>query len=125
MANGNGRGCKRSRAWHRARWREHVEACAASGLSGAAYCRRHGLHRKSFYRWRRIFSQPAEEARSGCVPDGDAGRPLFAEVRLPDTGSTGIEVCVAGGRLVRVAPGFDAATLCRVVSALEGMGASC
>lgn len=50
--------------------------------------------------------------------------PLFAEVRVSQTQTpaalSGVEVCLAGGRVVRLAPGFDAPTLCRVVSALEG-----
>lgn len=120
------RRCKRSRAWNRARWREHVAACAQSGLTGAAYCREHGLNPKCFYRWRRIFSEPAEHAHDGldaaCV---DEAPPLFTEVRVEagfvGAPSGGVEVVVAGDRRVRVTPGFDAPTLAAVVRVLEGL----
>ena len=32
-------------------WSRHVVAAAGSGLSKAAYCRRHSINRKTFYRW--------------------------------------------------------------------------
>jgi transposase-like protein len=34
-------------------WAQHVAACAASGLSRAAYCRRHDLSYWTFNDWRR------------------------------------------------------------------------
>ncbi len=34
-------------------WRKHLEAWGQSGLTQVAYCERHGLSEKSFYRWRR------------------------------------------------------------------------
>lgn len=33
-------------------WRARVAQQAASGLSAAAFCARHGLHAASFYQWR-------------------------------------------------------------------------
>lgn len=36
-------------------WAQHVAAAAASGLSGAAYCRQHGLNDKTFQRWARLL----------------------------------------------------------------------
>jgi len=36
-------------------WAQHVAAAAASGLSGAAYCRQHGLSAKTFGRWVRLL----------------------------------------------------------------------
>lgn len=110
-------------ARNRARWGRHVAAQPGSGLSAAAYCRRHGLNPKSFYRWRRILAEGARDSAGPGVPD-DAARPLFAEVRVSQAppASPGVEVLLAGGRVIRVTPGFDAPTLCRVVSALEGNG---
>ena len=120
MASENGRACKRSRAWHRARWQEHVEAWAESGVSGVEYCRRHGLHSKSLYRWRRVFSQrPATGGGTAPV------RPLFAELEVEPLVSGawggGVEVVLAGERRLRVARGFDASTLAEVVRVLEGL----
>jgi hypothetical protein len=56
-------------AKHRGRlqWSNHVEAAARSGLSKAAYCRRHGLVYKTFLRWealldRAAFGAPSEQS---------------------------------------------------------------
>lgn len=44
-------------------WSRHVAAAAGSGLSKAAYCRRHSLNRKTFYRWAaRVPANLAEPA---------------------------------------------------------------
>jgi len=118
-----------ARARNRARWRAHVAAQADSELSAAAYCRAHGLNPKSFSRWKQILLASGEvsapvstqgDARSNGVKRGAV--PVFAEVRISQAqpASSGVEVCLPGGRVVRLAPGFDAPTLCRVVSALEG-----
>ena len=34
-------------------WRERIGKWRTSGLSGSKFCARHGLYRKSFYRWRK------------------------------------------------------------------------
>lgn len=113
------------RARNRARWRTHLSAQADSGLSVAAYCRQHGLNPKCFSRWRRIFSEGAAATDATGTPGGQAVQPLFAQVHVLGAAqaSSGVEVRLACGRAVRVAPGFDARTLCRVVAALEGSGA--
>lgn len=36
-------------------WARHVAAAAASGLSGAAYCRQQGINGKTFQRWVRLL----------------------------------------------------------------------
>lgn len=59
----------------------------------------------------------AQRARALATP---ARPPRFVEVDVrgaPDT--SGFEVEVAGGRVVRVRPGFDAAELRRLLRALE------
>lgn len=111
-----------ARGRNRARWRAHLKRWAESGLSGAAYCGRHGLNPKCFYRWRRIFAESGRDGQGAGLSRAGEGLALFAELRLPDGGGSGVEVCVAGGRTIRVAVGFDAPTLCRVVTALEGNG---
>ena len=116
----------------RAHWREHVSAQGASGLSGAAYCREHGLPAQSFYRWKRVLHAAGERGsaeRVVCAKGSrqrEAAPALFAEVRiagaLPAPAGalpSGVEVWLRGGRLVRVARGFDAETLRRAVAALE------
>lgn len=138
MADSGTRRLKRSRSWHRARWREHVLAQGESGLSAAAYCREHGLKRRSFYRWRAVFraaesgspagvdgvpvaGTSASGSASGSVPS--PGPVAFAELRLPSldcgAGASGVEVVLAGERRLRLESGFDEDTLRRAVVALE------
>ena len=78
----------------------------------AAFCRRHGLSAASLYAWRRRLSA------------GDA--PAFVEAKIveptqiPETAGV-IEVCLRGGRRVRVGRGFDAVLLRELVAALEAL----
>ena len=43
-------------------WQQHLEGWQRSGLTQVAYCASHGLHIKSFRRWR---SKTREAAQSG------------------------------------------------------------
>ncbi len=130
MKNGEVRRIRRSRAWTRAHWRTHVSAQASSGLTAVDYCREHGLHPKSFYRWKRVLRESGELGvllgAGGPQPAGsvvNGAKPLFAEVRLPAgvtaPAASGVEVVLGRGVTVRVSQGFDAETLRRVVSSLE------
>jgi len=99
-------------------WRRHIEAQRDSGLSVCAYCQEHGLTQVSFYQWRKRLSSEQRPA--------EAQPPVFVPVRIvqPAVESTGaepasLEVALGNGRVVRVRPGFDAATLVELVSALE------
>ena len=76
---------KRTRAAHRARWREHMESQRESGLSAAAYCLEHGLYRQTFYRWRRVFKAETNVDGIPLVPDAaavEAPFVSFAELRI-------------------------------------------
>jgi hypothetical protein len=59
----------------------------------------------------------------GVLEQRDAERPAFVPVRVvPDglpTGAGTLDVVLAGGRVVRVTPGFDTATLRQVLAVLE------
>ena len=123
------RRCRRSRTWIRSQWRAHISAQVSGGLTAADYCRSHGLHPKSFYRWKRVLRDSGEleallqEAAEPAAPSGKGASPLFAEVRLPSgtaaVGASGVEVALGRGMVIRVSRDFDAETLRRVVSALE------
>lgn len=123
------RKCRRSLGWIREQWRGHVAAQASSGLSGLAYCRRHGLHAKSFYRWRRVFGAMAGTPDIRVSHEGDPAKPVFAELRVREAvreppaadGCARLEVVARGGRMLRVWPGFDGETLARAVAVLEGL----
>ena len=105
MAPGRARDEQKERQWRRwiAQWQ-------TSGLNVAAFCARHGLAAPSFYAWRRTVqrrdSPPAPFVSVRLVPD-EAPAPAALEVVLPD------------GRLVRVPPGFDAATLRQLLAVLR------
>jgi transposase len=92
-------------------WRRFIELWRHSGMSVRAFCDRHHLAEPSFYAWRRHFQQRA------------AATPTLVPVQIipddPPRGHCGIEVVLADGRCLRVAPGFDPATLRQVLAVLE------
>src|SRR5262245_18705968 len=91
--------------------RRWVEQWRGSGMSVRAFCDRHGLATASFYNWRRVLARRAAE------------EPAFVPVQVVadavPTRTSALEVVLADGRAVRVAPGFDAATLRRLLAVLE------
>ena len=97
-------------------WRRWIEAWRTSRLSVRAFCARHGLSQPSFYAWRRELQR-----RDGEPPAFVPVRVVGADLPARESGG---QVVLPGGRTVRVAPGFDAATLQQVVAALEE-GRSC
>jgi transposase-like protein len=92
-------------------WREWIHLWQKSGLSVHAFCIRHGLAEQSFYVWRRTIRQrdaaPVSFVPVHVVPEMQAD-PLSR-----------FEVVLACGRMLRVAPGFDAATLRQLLAVLE------
>ena len=102
-------------------WRDTLLRWHRSGLSVAEFCRRHRLSPSSFYAWRRILAQ---RDRPPTAPL-DKPFPAFVPIRItaatnvPSPNSSVLEVAVAG-RVVRVAPGFDATTLRDLLAVLEG-----
>ncbi len=105
MAQGKSRDPRKEQQWRR--W---IQQWQHSGLSVRAFCARHDLAEPSFYAWRRQLQQRQAPAR-------------FVPVRVvPDeepAAAGSVEVVVAGGRRVRVAPGFDPATLRQLLAVLE------
>ena len=93
-------------------WRGHVDAWASRGQSLAGYCLEHGLSEGSFYYWRKKLEKV--ETCSGAAAS-------FVELELAPPGDAALEVVLAHGRRVQVHPGFDEATLARVVSVLEAV----
>lgn len=85
-------------------WRGHISACQASGMTGAAYARAHGINVKTFHNAkRRIEMSGDQEARS---------LPVFRRVEvMTDTWAacayrvrfrSGVVVEVVGGDLDRL-----------------------
>lgn len=95
-------------------WRRMFREWRSSGLSVRAFCRLHGLAEPSFYSWRRALTQL------------DAEQPAFVPVHVvaegtaPDPGPAGgLELVLGRGRVLRIGPAFDEATLRRLLALLE------
>jgi hypothetical protein len=107
MAHGRARDEDKERQWRR--W---IGEWQASGLSALAFCKRRGLTVGSFYTWRRVLQRR------------DADTATFVPVQIVAdtvlTQASALEVLLTDGRMVRVTPGFDAATLRQLLAVLEG-----
>jgi transposase len=99
-------------------WRRVVALWRKSGLSVAAYCRLHNLSQPSLYWWRREIER-RDQAQQQFLPIHVVDDPASSH----DANS--LDVVLANGRCVRVRPGFDRATLLRLLDALEEGDASC
>ena len=107
MAHGRARDEQKER-----QWRQWITEWRASGLSVRAFCGRRGLATPSFYHWRRVLERRAAE-KAAFVPV----QVVAEAVPAP---AAALEVVLTDGRIVRVAPGFDAATLRQLLAVLEG-----
>ena len=94
-------------------WRRRIDQWRASGLSVRAFCARHGLATASFYNWRRVLQRRALAEQPAFVP-------VQVVADAVPTQTIALEVVLTDGRTVRVAPGFDAATLRHLLAVLEG-----
>ena len=94
-------------------WRRRIDQWRVSGLSVQAFCARHGLAPATFYNWRRVLERRAAEQPVAFVPVQVAADAVPAQ-------ASALEVVLTDGRAVRIAPGFDAATLRRLLAVLEG-----
>lgn len=83
----------------------------ASGLSVLEFATREGMDPNRLYRWRSRLKGQAKDV------------PTFVEIVTPTLKP--IEVVLRTGRVVRVANGFDAATMRRLVELLEQGSGEC
>lgn len=83
-----------------------VAAWKKSGLPAWRYAEQHGLNTRTLEKW------AARVRRTSA-------RPPVIEVKVPTSAPSSLEVVVGAFRVL-VPPGFDAATLQRLVAALEG-----
>lgn len=93
-----------------AEWRAVFRRQRSSGLSVLAFCRQERIPSSSFFNWRRKLQRV----------------PGFAEVKLaaePESASA-IELQLAGGRTLRVRPGFCRRTLLELLATLESCAAA-
>lgn len=97
-------------------WRRWIQLWQRSGLTIRAFCDEQHLSEPSFHAWRRLIRQ--REAATTTAP--------FLPVHVvadhpdvPDRPGTPLEILLPGNRILRVAPGFDAATLRQLLAVLR------
>jgi len=111
MSRGNPRDQRKERFWRRAvrQWRE-------SGLSIRDFCRLEQLSEPNFYAWRSSLAKRDAE-KPAFVPVQVVREP--ASVPAAEDRPAPLELVLLGGRRLRVGPGFDAATLQRLLPLVE------
>src|SRR5581483_4425366 len=92
-------------------WRRWMREWRGSGLTVRAFCDLHGLAEPSFYAWRRTLEERQAE------PVAFVPVQVVGDVQPAAAGA--LEVVLSNARTARVAPGFDAATLTRLLAVLE------
>jgi hypothetical protein len=104
-------------------WRDVVRRWQRSGQSIRAFCREQRLAEQAFHSWRRTLTQRDRQDKPTVVPPQPEPKPLFVPLRVipsaPSVHRSALEVVAASGRVIRVLPGFDAATLQHLLAALE------
>jgi hypothetical protein len=94
-------------------WRRCIQQWRHSGLSVREFCARHRLSLARFYAWRRTLAQRDQQREQ-------ATRFLPVQVVDEDTPAHAacFELLLSGARILRIAPGFDAATLRQLLAIL-------
>jgi transposase-like protein len=112
----------------REQWWELVRGWPGSGLTQAQYCERHGISPGSLYRWRDVFRR--ERDAGGGWPRAGIEEPVrllpvqFSEPVEPPRRDRVLTVVFGDGVRLEVLPGFDAATLARLVEVLQELAAA-
>ena len=94
-------------------WRRMVQRWRHSGRSVRDFCAQQELSEASFYGWRRTLAQ--RDQRTAAAPP----LPAFLPVQVVPTTPAPLELVLGNGRLLRVSPGFEAATLRQLLAVLE------
>jgi len=92
-------------------WAERIAAQQRSGMSVKVFCKEHGLTECSFYAWRKRLRE------SGPVRFALVERSARRQER---TAEPLLELVLARGERLRIAPGVDVTTLRTVLDALRG-----
>jgi transposase-like protein len=97
-------------------WRKMIRRWRTSGQSVRAYCQQYGLIEANFHAWRRTLATRDAAALPfaavGVLPEAVLGVPAVAV-------SGAVELVLANRRVLRIDPGFDEATLRRLLPLLE------
>ena len=103
------------------RWLERMRAWQQSQLSVRAFCQRRCLSAASFYSWRRLLHERGLIDERPLPPAAADPAPAFVQVAVHAAADAvpAIDVVLAGGRVVRLRPGFDAELLRQLLRLLE------
>lgn len=94
-------------------WRGVLQRWRASGMSRAAFCRRHGISYHSLNYWKSRVGGKTEGGASG------GRRSRFVEIAVPPAAGPTYEIALAGGRRLRIPPGFDDGEVARLMAVAE------
>ncbi len=89
-------------------WRKLIAEQEKTGLSIRAFCQQHRTSEHSFYQWRKRLAE--QLPMKFALVETNRGAPAAVAA---------VEVILASGERVRIAPGVDAATLRLVLSVLR------
>jgi hypothetical protein len=115
-------------------WRRTMAQFRASGLNIREFCERELLSEPSFYAWRAELARRARtrltlRGAHRSAPRGrpaQSAKPRFLPVRVigeaANASPGAIKIILPGGRILRVRPGFDQATLAETIAVLERPG---
>ena len=106
------------------RWNALLSEFRRSGLTQAEFCERRGISIHSFRK--HLYRVPAPKPNPANHPSSDAAAHFLPVTVLPDpipaTAAASLqplELLLANGRRVAVAPGFDPATLRLLIAVAE------
>lgn len=122
----NGSRTPEAKARREAHWREVLGRWRQSGLPKTEFSRRERISPDVLAWWQAEIHKRDQVRRCRADrprPSGAPAQPAFVPVRViqpPPPPSSGALEVLAGGRVVRVRPGFDAETLGRLLATLEG-----
>jgi len=88
-------------------WRELISQHRQSGLPVKAFCQKHGVCEQSFYSWRKR------------ITDDQPARFALVETSGAASNRPALELVLAGGDRLQIAPGVDVATLRTVLALLR------
>jgi transposase-like protein len=89
-------------------WRRLIAEQEQGGLSVRAFCKEHGTSEHSFYQWRKRLRE--QLPMKFALVETSRSAPAAVAV---------VEVMLASGERLRIAPGIDASTLRLVLSVLH------
>ena len=101
-----------------AAWRRVITEQERGDLTQGEFCAKRGLELETFRNWKYRLAR-GERRDKVARPEAPV---RFVPVRIVDRAdnvASGVELALAGGRVVRVARGFDVETLRRLVEAIE------